>query len=91
METGDGLAVTLPDDVQDDIIIFRVLMMAVSLPLAGFDVNLDIPARDTAVDNKNSVFEIAAAPVADSARKDYMKRLTGIGHRVSHLAALPQA
>jgi hypothetical protein len=44
-----------------------------------------------AIEYEDSVFEIAAAPIAYPSRKDYIKWLTGICHRVPYPAALPQA
>jgi hypothetical protein len=77
--------------MQNYIIVFRVLMMAVAVPLAGFDVDLDIPDYHAAVNTKNGIFEITAAGVADSARKNYLKPFASIGHGVSYQVALPQA
>jgi hypothetical protein len=66
-------------------------MMAVALPLAGFNVDLDITGYRAAVEVKNSVFKITAALIADPPREDYMKGLTGIGYRIPYPATLPQA
>jgi hypothetical protein len=66
-------------------------MMAVAVPLAGFDVDLDIPGYHMAVNAKNGIFEITAAGVADPARKNYLKPFASIGHGVSYQVALPQA
>jgi len=76
--------------MQDYIIVFRVLMMAVALPLAGFDMDLYVAAYYAAIQAKDGIFEITAAGVADPARKNYMKPLAGISHRVLYQMALPQ-
>jgi hypothetical protein len=77
--------------MQNYIIVFRVLMMSVGMPLAGFDVDLDIPGYHVAVNAKNGIFEITAAGVAGPARENYMKPFASIGHGVSYQVALPQA
>jgi hypothetical protein len=76
--------------MQDYVIIFRVLMVAVALPLAGFDVDFDVAAYYPAVEAEDSIFEITAAVIAGSARENYMEPFAGIGHRVSYHMALPQ-
>ena len=84
------MAVPLPDHMQNDVVVFCVLMMAVVLPLAGFNVNLDVTADDAAVYPDDRVFEITAE-VAGPTRENYMEPFAGVSHRISHRTALPQA
>jgi hypothetical protein len=77
--------------MQNYIIVSQVPMMAVAVPLAGLDVNLDVSAHCPAVESEDGIFEIAAAGVTGPARENYMKPFTGIGDRVSYHVALPQA
>ena len=51
-------------------------MMAVPIPLTGFDVNLDISCDYLAINDKNGIFEITPITIVVSARVDYMKLCT---------------
>jgi hypothetical protein len=84
------LAILLPDDMQNYVIVFRVLMMAVAMPVAGPGMDLDVSAYYAAVDGKNGIPEITAAGVTDSAWENYVKPFTGISDRVPYQVALPQ-
>jgi hypothetical protein len=77
--------------MQNYVIVFRVLMMAVSIPVAGPGMDLDITAYYAAVHCKNGIFEIAAAGVTGPARKNYVEPFAGVSDRVSNQVTLPQA
>jgi len=77
--------------MQNYVIVFRVLMMAVAMPVAGLGMDLDVSAYYAAVDGKNGIFEITAAGVTDPARKNYVKPFAGISNRVPYQVVLPEA
>ena len=65
--------------------------MTVAIPLAGFNMNLDVTANHLAVEGENGIFEIAAPVVTDSARIYCLKWLTVIGDQTFCQLALPEA
>jgi hypothetical protein len=75
--------------MQNYIIVFRIIMMAVAVPLAGFYMDLDISDYSFAVQSKNGIFEITAASVADPARENNMNPFAGVSDRVPYQVALP--
>jgi hypothetical protein len=58
--------------------------MTMAVPLAGLNMNLDIPANYFVADGKNSVLKITATGLASSARVDCLKWLTAIGNQVDY-------
>ena len=77
--------------MQNYIIVFQVPVMAVAIPLAGLDVNLDVSAHYPAVGGKDGIFEVTAAGVTGPAWENYMKPFACIRDRVPYQVALPQA
>jgi hypothetical protein len=65
--------------------------MTVAIPLARFDMDLDVPANHLAVEGKNGIFEITAPVVTDSARVYCLKSLAIIGNQIFYWLALPEA
>lgn len=61
-----------PDDVQGYAIVFWIPVMSVALPLAGFDMYLNVSGCRLAVDGEDSILKIAAGCIAVSARVDYV-------------------
>ncbi|MBA7706622.1 hypothetical protein ES703_115477 [subsurface metagenome] len=52
--------------------------MTVAIPLAGFNVDLDVSFYYFAVDGENSICEITTTATTNSTRMDYLKLFTGI-------------
>ena len=76
-------------DMKNYITVFRVLMMAVAIPLTGFNMDLDVSCYYLAVDSENSVSEITTTAIANSTWMDYLKLFTGISNQVGYQVALP--
>ena len=76
-------------DVQGYVIVFGVPVMAVALPLAGFDMYLDVADCCLAVDGEDSILKIAAGSVTDSARVDYVNLLAIVRSQFCNQLVLP--
>jgi hypothetical protein len=63
--------------------------MAVALPLAGFDMYLDVSGCCLAVDGEDSILKIAAGGVTASARVDYVNLLTIVGSQFGNQIVVP--
>jgi len=64
-------------------------VMTVAKPLAGLNMNLDVPTNRLTVEGKDGIFEVTAPVVADSARIYCLELLAVVGNAVCRLA-LPQ-
>jgi hypothetical protein len=76
MEFGSCLAVVPHNHMQDYPVVGWVLVMAVSLPIAGFDVHFYISLYNPLAGGNNCVPEISPSSIILSSWVDYPYRLT---------------
>jgi len=72
-----------PCDMQDYVIVFRVPVMTVALPVAGFEMDLDVACYPLTVDDKDSILKITAGDIAASARVNHSKLPTAVSTQFS--------
>ena len=76
MEFGSCFTVMPHHHMQDYPVIGWVLVVAVSLPIAGFDMNLYISLYNPLAGGNNCIPEISPSAIIFSSRVDYPYRLT---------------
>jgi len=69
-------------NMQNYIIVFRVSIMTMTIPLAGFNMNLDVSFYYLAVYSENSVSKVTATAIANSTWIDYLELFTGVSAQV---------
>lgn len=62
-------------NMKDDVIIGSISMVLMAIPVAGSDVNLDIPSRQTKSVSNDCIPKVGTAISVDSARVDYFEWL----------------
>jgi hypothetical protein len=75
--------------MKNRVIVFWVMVVSVAVPLAGFNVYLDIPMCLLAFYQQNGILEVTACAVGESARVYYPYSFARICHKLRQAAALP--
>ena len=81
LKIGGCLSVTLHYDMQNNPVVNWVVVVPVSLPVAGFHMNFYMSFYQSAADSNNSIPEISAAVVISPSRVDYLDWFTVLGEQ----------
>jgi hypothetical protein len=76
-------------DMKDDIIICSISMMLMTIPIAGFNVNLDVPLRQVKFIYNNCIPKIRAVITISPSRVDYTDQLVFRGGQLLSHHLLP--
>jgi hypothetical protein len=72
-------------NMEDDIIIFGISMMLMVIPIAGSDMNLYVPFRQTKLIHDYCIPKVGTVITVDSPGVDYVDQLVfGGGQLLSH-------
>jgi hypothetical protein len=63
--------------------------MSMAIPLAGFDVQLDVSRHRLAVDGEDGILKITSAEAVSPARVNYFQLLTHVGNQFDCQPMLP--
>ena len=77
-------------NMKDDVIIGSISMVLMAIPVAGSDVNLDIPSRQTKFVYNDCIPKVGTVITVDSARVDYFEWLVSCGGEAGPDRLLPQ-
>jgi hypothetical protein len=76
-------------NVKNDVIICSINMVLVAIPIAGFNVDLDVPLRQVKFVYNNCIPKIGAVITVDSTGVDYIDPLAFRGNQLGPHRVLP--
>ena len=66
------------------VIVFRVLMMTMAIPLAGFNMNFDVSCYYDVINSEDNVSEVTTTPGVDSTGVYYLQSFAGISNQIGY-------